>query len=372
MVNRQMYCENDLVGIAKRENNNKRKYLVMNRLQGKHIAVNPKETLKMFDELTDKIKTEYKDEKVLFVGFAETATAIGSRLAVDMDSYYMQTTREDIKDVEYLYFSESHSHATEQKLIKTDLDRIIDEIGRIIFVEDEVTTGNTILKIIDIIEQTYEKKIAFSVASILNGMDEESGKVYEKRNIRLHYLVKTNHDSYTSIAEGYRGDGKYYGPFEDNGVIYKEYLADNYIDARRLTQGVKYERACDMLWNRISENIEFKPGETVLVLGTEEFMYPAIYVADRLEDAGCNAKSHSTTRSPIAVSSEDNYPVKVRYQLHSMYDDKRVIYVYDLNKYDKVLIVTDAGKEQTAGINSLCAALSACGNTDINVVRWCK
>ncbi len=37
-----MYKEEDLVRIAKRENNTKRKYLVVNRLQGKHIPVSPK------------------------------------------------------------------------------------------------------------------------------------------------------------------------------------------------------------------------------------------------------------------------------------------------------------------------------------------
>ena len=198
-----MYTENDLVGIAKRENNNKRKYLVVNKIQGKHVPANPKETLKMFDELAKIVKEEYVNEKVLLVGFAETATAIGSRLAVDMDSYYMQTTRENIEDVEYLYFTESHSHATEQKFIKTDLDKIIDNIQRIVFVEDEVTTGNTILKIIDIIQKTYQQKIDFSVASILNGMDEASKNVYDSRNIKLHYLVKTDHGRYSDIADKY-------------------------------------------------------------------------------------------------------------------------------------------------------------------------
>ena len=35
------YVESDLVRIAKRENNTKRNYLVVNPLQGKHIPVQP-------------------------------------------------------------------------------------------------------------------------------------------------------------------------------------------------------------------------------------------------------------------------------------------------------------------------------------------
>ncbi len=54
-------------------------------------------------------------------------------------------------------FSESHSHATEQKLVKTDLDKIIGKTDRIIFIEDEVTTGNTILNIVRLIQKDLRK-----------------------------------------------------------------------------------------------------------------------------------------------------------------------------------------------------------------------
>lgn len=45
------YVENDLVRIAKRENNTKRGYLVVNPLQGKHIPVSPSKALQLFQEL---------------------------------------------------------------------------------------------------------------------------------------------------------------------------------------------------------------------------------------------------------------------------------------------------------------------------------
>ena len=191
-----LYTEKELVRVAKRENNKKRSYLVVNCQQAKHIPAEPDKTFAMFDELADILINEYNNEKVLVVGFAETATAIGARLAIRLNSFYMQTTREPIPNVEYLYFTESHSHATEQKLIKTDLDQIIDKIDRIIFAEDEVTTGNTIMKIIDIIRATYGDIIKFSVASLLNGMDDKAQKAYEEKNIRIHYLVKTDHSAY--------------------------------------------------------------------------------------------------------------------------------------------------------------------------------
>lgn len=368
-----MYTEKDLVRVAKRENNNKRKYLVVNALQGKHIPVEPQKAFAMFDELADILIHEYRNEKVLIVGFAETATAIGARLAIRMDSYYMQTTREPIPDVEYLYFTESHSHATEQKLIKTDLDKIIDQIDRIIFAEDEVTTGNTIMKIIDIIRNTYGDSVRFSVASLLNGMDEAARQIYEEQEIGLHYLVKTDHSSYSEIADSYQGNGSYVTDLKELPMPeIKEFTATDYRNGRRLVRGKDYEKACDSLWSQIEDQIDLTENKSVLVLGTEEFMYPAIDMAYRLSKMGIQTKSHSTTRSPIAVSKEADYPLHTRYELRSLYEEGRTTFIYDVQQYDKVIVITDAKDTSLAGVSDLCNAIFKNGNTDISIVRWCE
>ena len=51
-----VYTEQNLVRIAKRENNPKRNYLVVNRLQGKHIPVAPREAFDMFRALADRVR----------------------------------------------------------------------------------------------------------------------------------------------------------------------------------------------------------------------------------------------------------------------------------------------------------------------------
>lgn len=372
-----MYTEKDLVSIAKRENNNKRRYLVVNKLQGKHIPVSPADAFAMFEELAEIVGKEYKNETLLLIGFAETATAIGAFLAAKMNSWYMQTTREEVDGVEYLYFSESHSHATEQRLIKTDLDKVIDTIDRIIFVEDEVTTGNTILNIINIIEKVYSKKLHFSVASLLNGMNEDSKNVYEARKINLHYLVKTNHDAYTEIAERYKGDGMYHpadrqdnSEEQDKNNHFNVYKAKGYINARRLNTGTDYLASCEKLYHEMRAGIEIGRNKRILVIGTEEFMFPALFVAKRIEEMGNTVRCHSTTRSPIAVSSEQEYPLHERYALASLYDRNRVTYIYDIEPYDEVIIVTDSGNMENEGINSLINAVCSCGNDTVSLVQW--
>lgn len=389
-----MYTEAELVRIAKRENNTRRKYLVVNRLQGKHIPVSPKEALQMFRSLAELIKEAYPSERLLMVGFAETATAIGAAVAIECQAAYMQTTREVIDDVDYLYFSESHSHATEQKLVKTDLDKIIGKTDRIIFIEDEVTTGNTILNIVRLIQKTYAKPVSFAVASILNGMNEEALENYKNLKIPVHYLVKTTHDTYTEIAEQYQADGICHictKPQEEEIQRQKEMRQQKkatqqievqeisgWINARRLHTADTYKQACEQLWQEIQQKYgytkytkETETGRRILVLGTEEFMYPALYVGAKLEEAGYTVRMHATTRSPIAVSKEEKYPLHTRYELASLYDKNRTTFVYDLTEYEEVLVLTDAQNQETEGWESLQRALALNQNRQIRGIRWC-
>ena len=232
------YTEKDLVKIAKRENNTKRNYLVVDPLQGKHIPVVPSKALDLFAALADTFREKYKDEKLLLVGFAETATAIGAQAAITVGADYIQTTREVIPGVNYLFFSEEHSHATEQKLVKDDIDRAAAETDRIIFIEDEVTTGKTIRNIISILDREYDGKFKYSVASLLNGMSEENLERYKRQGISLYYLVKTDHSTYGDRAETFKEDGFYY-KCPDKAAEYTTIYVKNRMDARRLIDSGK-------------------------------------------------------------------------------------------------------------------------------------
>ena len=388
-----MYTEAELVRIAKRENNTRRKYLVVNRLQGKHIPVSPKEALQMFRSLAELIKEAYPSERLLMVGFAETATAIGAAVAIECQAAYMQTTREVIDGVDYLYFSESHSHATEQKLVKTDLDKIIGKTDRIVFIEDEVTTGNTILNIVRLIQKTYAQPVSFAVASILNGMNEEALENYKNLKIPVHYLVKTAHDTYQADGTCHICTKPQEKEVEQQKEVQQQIEMQQtkeaqqpievqeisgWINARRLHTADTYKQACEQLWQEIQQKYgytkytkETETGRRILVLGTEEFMYPALYVGAKLEEAGYTVRMHATTRSPIAVSKEEKYPLHTRYELASLYDKNRTTFVYDLAEYEEVLVLTDAQKQETEGWESLQRALTLNHNRQIRGIRWC-
>lgn len=367
-----MYTENDLVRVAKRENNTKRAYLVVNRLQAKHVPVQPGRTIALFDRLAGLVQQAYGAEPLLLIGFAETATAIGARLAIRLNSYYMQTTRETEAGAAYIYFEESHSHATEQKLFRDDLEQMAGRVRRIVFVEDEVTTGNTIMKIVRIIREMYRGCFSFSVASLLNGMDGEALATYRLEGIAVHYVVKTDHASYPDRAASFAGDGCFHEQGTGHtGVSCLERELSGYVNARHLVKGSVYEAACERLWEQIHAHTGSEK-KKIAVLGTEEFMYPAIDIAYRLEQKGNEVWCHSTTRSPIAVSREEEYPLHERYELVSFYDSSRRTYIYDLKKYDMAVVLTDAGRGSRKAEQTLLHALRQCGTTDVVLYRWCN
>lgn len=363
------YNKNDIIRIAKRENNTMRSYLVLNRLQAKHIQADPVETIEMFDTLAEKLSGKIDPATTLIIGFAETATAIGAHLAVYHGTYYIQTTREDIKGAKYIYFSEMHSHASEQRIVRNELDKVIDGITDIVFAEDELTTGNTILNAIHSINKAYKKRnFRFHAVSLINGMDKKSLNLFARKGVTIRFLIKTNNEEYEETAAAYESSGRVV-PAAHTNTIVNTVTAQGMINPRMMTTGKKYASAMKALYSFL-KSLKKKTTKNVLFIGTEECMYPAIYIANRESKGVSRVRTHSTTRSPIAVCTDEAYPLHTRFELHSLYDSERQTYIYDLDSYDHVVIVTDAPEGDETGLNELVAALESVGNENIELVRW--
>ena len=225
-------------------------------------------------------------------------------------------------------------------------------------------------------------------------MNEEALENYKNLKIPVHYLVKTAHDTYTEIAEQYQADGTCHICTKPQEKEVQQQIEmqqtkeaqqpievqeiSGWINARRLHTADTYKQACEQLWQEIQQKYgytkytkETETGRRILVLGTEEFMYPALYVGAKLEEAGYTVRMHATTRSPIAVSKEEKYPLHTRYELASLYDKNRTTFVYDLAEYEEVLVLTDAQKQETEGWESLQRALTLNHNRQIRGIRWC-
>ena len=371
------YTEKDLVRIAKRDNNTKRPYLLVNPLQGKHFPAAPSKTLSLLRCLADKLYRRHAGERLLIIGFAETATAIGAAIACHSpeDLFYLQTTRETVPGAEYICFSEAHSHATEQKLAKNHLKEQLSQVDRIVFAEDEVTTGNTISNIVRLLREEYGTHLKFGIASLLNAMPEASLGQFERDGIICTYLVKVTPTDYTPLLEHYTYEERLRKkPSSDGSTLPAVRTISGYINTRIGTSTRHYQESCLQMTRGLLRHVDFSTlaGRRVLVLGTEEFVYPPLLLADCLErECGCaEVTFHATTRSPILPSAEPDYPFFNRYRLRSMYDEARTTYVYNLKPYDQVFVLHDAPQASVAGLSDLYSALQDAGCRDIQILQW--
>ena len=113
----------------------------------------------------------------------------------------------------------------------------------------------------------------------------------------------------------------------------------------------EYRRSCERLVNKALETVKDCLKGDVLVLGTEEYMYPALRLSRAIEQTGLAASVmvHATTRSPIAVCLDSGYPITKAYELSSFYEKGRNTYLYNMRDYDTVIVLSDAAPEHPDG-----------------------
>lgn len=347
----------DVVKMAKRHNNPKRDFLFVNTLLGKHIAVSGVEAIKMHQSLGDEVyqlflRKGWSDKKVLLVGFAETATALAQNLMFYALRHkekfplslvaYTQTTREKITENDFvnISFEEEHSHATTQKLY---FDPNL-EYDIVLFVEDEITTGNTILNFIAQFEK-YQSGKEYAVASILNWQNDVDEQKFVEKGVETAYLVRGKIKEELpqfSISEGYALD-----LFDKDAQYELELSATN--NARlpmTMSAFEEYEYFGNIEGIILKKILATKPSKPkILVIGTEENMFLPTVLASML-----NADVKATTRSPIEPSPAAGYPISSRTVLNSAYEGGRTTYLYnmefeDLKKYHLFVLFVEESNE---------------------------
>lgn len=362
----------DIIKMAKRHNNPKRDFLFVNTLLGKHIAVQGRDALMMHRALGAKVYELFKEKgwenkKVLLVGFAETATALAQNIMFYSLKFkekfplnivgYTQTTREELPSNQYtnIAFEEEHSHATSQKLY---FDKELD-YDVVLFVEDEITTGNTILNFISQFEKHQSGK-DYAVASILNWQNDKDAKTFSEKGVEVAFLVrgkmKTELPSF-SIKEG-----KEYDLYQDE-VNYKANLSlrNNPRLPMTVEEFSEYVTFGDNKDKEFSKLISLKDSKKkTLIIGTEENMFVPIFFAIIID-----ADVKATTRSPIESSLENGYPISSRLKLNSAYESGRVTYLYDMDLGDYEQFVIFVEEESPVFENELTKFLSTYGEVKV-------
>ena len=332
---------NDMIHICKRKNNAKRDFLFVNKYQGKHYPT----AYSDFDKITKALYAEIiklckPSDKTLIIGFAETATALSMKIMDDatknsdiQPNYYIQTTRENIKtDVTSINFEEEHSHAVSQFLyLPEGLD-----IDTIIMIDDELTTGNTICNMVRELRKLYPDA-KYITASILNWQNKANQERFANENIASACLIEGEMKSETPTIDTTSIDPL---KLHEHTYIDRVTIDATSGNARCLMSKREFIEYINEIQKNIAKvSVTVDNDHKILVLGTEENMYPAICCTTAFKDA----VSQSTTRSPITISGEDNYLISEGIELNSSYDANRTIYLYDIpkNAYEQLIVFTD-------------------------------
>ena len=357
------YTKETTLRVAKRYRNAKRAYLLVNPLQAKHMPVSPTEALTMMQTLGEGLQQEFPGAR-LVLGFAETATALGAAVASRLgpDCAFLTTTREAGEGPGWVRFLEEHSHAAEQKLWGGDLDALLQKTDTVLFVDDEISTGKTLRNMVAQLTRRWpalgEKTLV--AASLLNRVTPEQEKALADAGITCRCLVRLPQEDHTAqVADWTVTEAPPAVP--QNLSFRQETLpGEGLLDPRKTLRIGAYDSSCQAVAEAMLSHT-LGPVETLgktLVLGTEECMYPALILGERLERLGAEVCCHATTRSPIGLCDAPGYPIRSGWKLPSFYEEERTTYVYNLKEYDTVIILSDTKKTDLRAIQALASVLT--------------
>jgi pyrimidine operon attenuation protein/uracil phosphoribosyltransferase len=366
---------NDLIEIGKRTNNAKRNFLFISKLLGKHIIVKPDivkgagillASLK-YDNINSENIVKYikgenidisrdlnqesnNDNNVLVIGFAETATGLGMSVASAIKNCtYQTTTREPVINMNnLLQFEEEHCHATTHQCFSL-LDANFNNYDEIILVDDEITTGKTMLNLITELRKISNVK-KFTIFTVLDWRTDEYLALYED------YLNNNNIElNVYSVMSGF-ATNENDTVYTDDNIVEEISEKDNVTDLNIFERirldtsfgkidyiknsgrfGVKQsniktlEEEAKKVAEEISKNHK---EEKILILGHGENIYIPSRIASYL-----NADYRTTTRSPIYC---DGNIIKTK---NSFIDRGVTYYFYNKDEieemYDKVILITE-------------------------------
>ncbi|MEK4027610.1 MULTISPECIES: phosphoribosyltransferase family protein [Bacillaceae] len=302
---------------------------------------------------------------LLFIGFAETATALGHGVFdCFSQSTYIHSTREVLCNKEVtLYFEEEHSHATDQRCYAPE--ESLNNERTICLVDDEITTGKTALNIIASIQKKYPRK-QYAVLSLLDWRTKEDQKRFrdfEKEwgiEIKTYSLLSgsiqvqgapSREETSDSHAQPICKELKYNHIRLHNFFPPVPHMAYSSVDSLSQNNEAPYlamtgrfglssekkeviENYCCDIGHYLQTQ---RRGEKTLCLGTGEFMYLPMKVAAYM---GEGILYHSTTRSPIFPLNQAGYPVKNRVAFESPDDPAIINYAYNIldGDYEEVFI----------------------------------
>ena len=303
----------DLLGFAARANA-KRGFLFLSKVLGKHWPVKPSTMRAVHQQMAAGVPDIAGP--VVFIAMAETAIGLGQgvfeawlRANPGREALFIHTTRYRVGEVPIIEFAEAHSHAPRQFLHLPPNARknaLLHSAKTLVLVDDEASTGNTFLNLLDACRKLNPGIERVHLATITNFMGAAATATLSDRfSVPVSMAALLNGEFYFHAGEPATegAPAQRFDPDVDRG-------ASGEFGRFGLDRALGVPPA---LVERLAAAV--KPDEQVLVLGTGEFMHASYLLGAALEQRGLAVAVQSTTRSPIlkwgavsaALAFPDNY-----------------------------------------------------------------
>ncbi len=327
----------ELLGLALRRNP-KRAHLLVSNVLGKHVPQRPSAVHDAGYELGERVRDllgEAEARRAVVVGYAETATGLGHSVADGIGvAPYLHSTRRPVEGVVQAGgFEEAHSHATSHLLLpeRADLLSTPDRGAPLVLVDDEFSTGNTVLNTIRALHARYPRDRYVIVALVDMRSEADRGKLAvfaEEIGARVDLVARARgtvrlpdgvlekgralvaaHEEHPPPAEpGPRGDRPLPGRVE---LGWPAGVPDGGRHGFTPVHRAALEAALPDMAARLAEALD--GARRVLVLGFEELMYAPLRLATALEDATtAEVRYSTTTRSPVLAVDDPGYAIRSR------------------------------------------------------------
>jgi adenine/guanine phosphoribosyltransferase-like PRPP-binding protein len=368
-----------LVGLALRKNP-KRAHLLVSKVLGKHIPASPGLIIAAgqllgakaynalgghvagLDNVSTLIKAKLSGWNIAFpeldipeyipavvVGYAETATSLGNIVAEFLHAPYIHSTRYGHADkIPYGKFEEAHSHATSHKLLPDNEDFFNNDLPMVL-VDDELSTGKTILATIDEL-QALNPREKYIVVTLIDCRSEADKLALENfgRKIGAEISVVSLSEGVVSYPDTIVEQAAEI--ISNMPVKTASHVARMWQTSRISVDFSSFNHArygIDDFDSELAKEIAHKVGEKAigktLVLGLEEFMYLPLTVGQHLENAGVDVYSSSTTRSPVAPYDNLGYAIRNCLTFLGPEDEER--FAYNIEGFDTIVVIVEPGTE---------------------------
>lgn len=337
-------------------NNPKRAFLFLSKVLGKHLPVRPAALRDTHERIAAGVPV--LPGPVLFIGMAETATALGHGVFeawlganAAHQGLYLHTTRYRVRGSRQIRFEEAHSHAPRLLFnVPSNPETLAFMAGvrSLVLIDDEISTGNTFVNLTRACRELTPAIEHIHLATITDFLGHKRRQMLSER-FRVPVTVGA------LLSGAWRFEPH---PWECDGVPEAQVRAGAEVvldDGGFGRMGCRLPlRLNPMDVRRIGAGIA--PNQHVLVLGTGEFMHAPAVLARALEHlTGCQAWTHATTRSPILEWG----PIQDVMCFPDTYGEKIPNYLYNMNagQYDHVLLCHET--PCSSSLLSLAQALGA-------------